>query len=173
MDAILSHLAGLHHDAIFRQVSIFQLPRPQDLLKMRAVCKAWRDTLFEYPGGVYFQDECKRLAICELLPGLSELHVINAAAGIDFGGLSSLYRLSSLKLRDLGRHSPKEQQLDLTLLPASLKVLDVSALRVDICALKHLKCLSITKLRFDSTCSTASEVYQLLQQLTLLQVSLL
>ena len=86
---------------------------------------------------------------------------------------SSLYRLSSLTLTDLGRQSPKEQQLDLTLLPASLRVLNVSALRVDICALKHLKCLSITKLRFEWTCNTASEVYQLLQQLTLLQVSLL
>ena len=145
---------------------------------MQLVCKAWRDACSDHLGSANLLiKHCTDLsALSKLLPSLSQLRVISPNVSFAAYSLSAFSRLNTLKMRMGRKEEYREiqmQELDMSVFPPSITVLELMGFEIDPLGFSSTKCLGIKSLTITWAGNTAEEIVALLQQLPLLQASLL
>ena len=143
----------------------------RDMLQMRLVCKGWKNACSEFAGmaDIIVHRNIELVGICRTLPGLRELQLYNEIDNIYLPALSSLSRLSSLRVEYI-EDSYIDHSFDLLVLPSRLRALELECCSVDSSCYPNISCTGLTRLAFHWTENTSSEVAALLQHLPLLQV---
>ncbi len=144
----------------------------ESVLETRLVCKAWRDACLDYTGPANIAvDTGKHLPdVCSILAGLTDLTLFEMAAAAFLQPLSAL-QLRSLTLRQVNPAKEEGQLLDLTILPPSLRSLNVEDFDVNTDSFRNIHFGGLTSLTFFWTSNGASDIADLLQYLPQLLVS--
>ena len=149
------------------------------LLRLRLVCKAWKDACTRYTGMaiIYTRNNTNLDQLCKLLPRLSGVTLDYFDTVIDLRPLSALTDLTCLCLHEAADTDEFEDEepggppLDLTPLPASVKALELDSCRVDASCYQHLKFGGLTSLLYFWTSDDCTEAVNFLQHLPVLKVS--
>lgn len=156
-------------DLILRQADM------EDMMQMRLVCKAWRDGSYAYSGpAALFADAPGVLSdVHAILPSLCNLRVMWQHCQPNLQVLSSFTNLSSLRLTNSPSLWEKGPTSILGLLPEGLRELELVDVLVDRSDFNFpIGCVDLTRLRYswDGRVPTSAKLYDLLQQLPLLEV---
>lgn len=163
-------------DLVLRKLQ--EVGGPNAAAVFRLVCKAWLSVFTDFLGRAQLLilegQHDYLVGVCKLMPRLSELSIQNFSQQLDLSLLGSCAHLTAFHYdglyEDTGSHPPGSFDRDLSLLPESLRELQLEAIKLDQGSLSRVKLSGLTKL----TCldTKTERLWELLQCLPALQVSL-
>lgn len=146
-----------------------------DLLNLRLVSKEWKAAVERCEAEIsLYQREIDFCNICKSFPSLVRLELISTGSDFDLQTFTQCTRLSHLSLKTdcEGSIYDDAMPVDLSLLPATLRQLDILNCCLGTLNNIRCKCTNLTGLTIARTSDTPAEVCKLLQLLPHLQVRL-
>ena len=137
---------------------------------VRLVCKSWKaafdlEALEAYPAILEAEGRDLTYNTKNLLP---DLFITKLTTDPDLRSKAAFNHITSLSV--FKSHGYNDQ-IDLSLLPASLKVLETKGFWAETAEFARIACTKVTKLTFHWQHNSPEEIYELLQQLPAVQAS--